>query len=117
MNAKVVAKEMSAKKVARKHIAASLDKKTIDARLKVRFNNGRTKQRISIHMKIIKDKEIWLKGSKFITIFKAKITPTSVRYYSSLANNYFEGDFLMLEKLLGAKIDFTQLQNLLLGQA
>lgn len=117
MDISAIVKEMSAKKVAKKHIAASFNKNTIDARLKANFNNGKTKQSISVSMKIVKDEVIWLKGTKFITIFKAKITPTSVRYYSAFARNYFEGDFSMLEKLLGVEINFNQLQNLLLGQS
>ena len=64
-----------------------------------------------------KDEVIWLKGTKFITLFKAKITPTSVRFYSSLNKTYFDGDFSMLQKILGTDINFNQLQNLLLGQS
>ena len=117
IDANAVAKEISAKKVAKKHIAANFDNKTIDAKLKVNFNNGKTKQSLTVNMKIIKDEVIWLKGSKFITVFKAKITPTSVSYYSPVFKNYFEGDFSMIEDLLGVEINFEQLQNLFLGQS
>lgn len=117
MSFKATAKEMSAKKVARKHIAANFDRETIDAKLKVNFDNEKTNQSLSVSMKIKKDEVIWLKGTKFITIFKAEITPTSVRYYSSVFKNYFEGDFSMIEQLLGVKINFEQLQNLFLGQS
>ncbi|MGJ8743423.1 DUF4292 domain-containing protein [Polaribacter sp.] len=117
IDANVVAKEMAAKKVAKKHIAANFDKKTIDAKFKVNFNNGKTNQSISVNLKIIKDEVIWLKGTKLISVFKAKITPTSVQYYSPYAKNYFEGDFSMLTKLLGVEINFNQLQNLFLGQS
>ena len=117
MSANIIAKEMSAKKVARKHVASNFDKKSIDAKLKASFNNGKLKQSISVNMKIKKDEVIYLKGTKFITVFKAKITPTSVSYYSPYAKNYFEGDFSMLKKLLGTDINFNQLQNLLLGQS
>jgi hypothetical protein len=117
IDASAVAKEMSAKKVARKHVSVNLDKKTLEAKMKVNFNNGKTKQRISVTMRIRKDEVIWLKGTKFLSIFKAKITPTKVRYYSPLAKHYFEGDFSMIKKLLGVEINFEQLQNLFLGQA
>ena len=90
MSANVVAKEMSAKKVARKHIASNFDKKTVEAKLKARFNNGKLNQSISVSLKMKKDEVIWLKGTKFITVFKAKITPTSVSYYSPYAKNYVE---------------------------
>jgi hypothetical protein len=117
MSSNAVAEEMSAKKVARKHIASSFDKKTVEASLRANFNNGKIKQSISVSLKMKKDEVIWLKGTKFITVFKVKITPTSVSYYSPYAKNYFEGDFSMLKKLLGTDINFSQLQNLLLGQS
>lgn len=117
MRTSVVAKEMSAKKVARKHIASNFDKQSVNAKLKANFNNGKLKQSISVSLRMKKDEVIWLKGTKFITVFKAKITPTSVSYYSPFAKNYFEGDFSMIRKLLGTDINFEQLQNLLLGQS
>jgi hypothetical protein len=117
IDANAIAKEISAKKVAKKHIAANFDKKTIDAKLKVNFNNGKVNQSLTVNLLIEKDKVIWLKGTKFITVFKAKITPTSVSYYSPFAKNYFEGDFSMIKKLLGVEINFEQLQNLFLGQS
>ena len=113
----VIAKKMSAKKVARKHVSANFKKKTIAAKFKVNFNDGITKQSISVYLRIKKDEVIWLKGTKFINVFKAKITPDKVRFYSPIEKKYFEGDFSMLEKLLGTKINFQQLQNLFLGQA
>jgi hypothetical protein len=113
----IIAKEMSSKKVARKHVSANFNKKTIAAKFKVNFEDGSTKQTLSVYLKIKKDEVIWLKGTKFINVFKAKITPEKVRFYSPIEKKYFEGDFSMLEKLLGTKINFQQLQNLFLGQA
>lgn len=117
LDANVKAKEISANKVVRKHVAANFKKETIDAKFKANFNDGKTKQSITVYLKITKDKEIFLKGTKFITVFKAKITPTSIAYYSPYAKNYFEGDFKMLKKILGTEINFEQLQSLFLGQA
>jgi hypothetical protein len=117
LNKSKIAKEMSARKVAKKHIDASFNEENLAAKFKVNFNDGITKQSISVQLKIRKDEVIWLKGTKFINIFKAKITPGKVRFYSSLEKKYFEGDFSMVEKLLGMEVNFQQLQNLFLGQA
>jgi hypothetical protein len=117
IDANAVAKDISARKVAKKHVAVNFDKKTIDAKLKVNFDNEKTSQSLSVSMKIKKDEVIWLKGSKFITVFKAEITPTSVKYYSSIFKHYFEGDFSLIKTLLGVDMNFQQLQNLFLGQA
>ena len=73
----VIAKKMSAKKVARKHVSANFKKKTIAAKFKVNFNDGITKQSISVYLRIKKDEVIWLKGTKFINVFKALKTSQS----------------------------------------
>lgn len=117
MGSNVIAKNLSSKKVAKKHVAANFDEETLDAKFKVNFDNGKMKQSISVSLRMKQDEVIWLKGTKFINIFKAKITPEKVRFYSPLGRNYFEGDFSLLEDFLGIKINFKQLQNLFLGQA
>ena len=117
IDATATAKEISAKKVARRHLYSNFDKETLDAKFKVNFRNSKLKQSISVQLKIKKDEVIWLKGTKFINVFKAKITPEKIRFYSPLEKTYFEGDFLMIEKLLGTEINFQQLQHLFLGQA
>jgi len=117
IDANAIAKKMSARKVARKHIAANFDTKTLAAKVKVKFDNGKTKESVSVTMRIVKDEIIWLKVTKFITILKVKITPTSVQYYSPFFKNYYDGDFSSLEELLGFEINFEQLQNVLLGQS
>ena len=90
----IIAKEMSAKKVARKHVSANFKKKTISAKFKVNFNDGSTKESISVYVRIKKDEVIWLKGTKFINIFKAKITPDKVRFYSPIEKNILKVTFL-----------------------
>ena len=112
-----IAKETSAKKVARKHLAATIDKNTIQSKYKVNFKNQKSKQSLTVTLQIEKDKVIYLKGSKLITVFKARISPNSVEYYSPVGKNYFVGDFSMVEDLLGVSVNFNQLQNLFLGQA
>ncbi|CAL2107883.1 conserved exported hypothetical protein [Tenacibaculum sp. 190524A02b] len=112
-----VIKEMSARKVAKKHKSNYFNEKTVDAKLKVNYKGTKESLGFSVRMKIKKDEVIWLKGTKLITIFKAKITPEKVSFYSPYKRNYFEGDFSMLKKILGTDINFEQLQNMLLGQA
>ncbi|CAL2103790.1 conserved protein of unknown function [Tenacibaculum sp. 190130A14a] len=113
----VVLENLSARRVAKKHKNVSFDKKTVDARLKVNYKDNKENVGFSVHMKLKKDEVIWLKGTKFITVFKAKITPQKVRFYSPYKKNYFDGDFSMLKELLGVDVTFEQLQNMLLGQA
>lgn len=117
IDANVIATETSEKKVAKKHAATFFNKKSLDAKYKVNYDDGKINQSISVQLKIVKDEVIWLKGTKIISVFKAKITKDSVSYYSPLARHYFKGDFSLIKDLLGVEINFEQLQNLFLGQA
>jgi len=116
----IAIKKMSARKISKKHLATSFDKKTIEAKLKVAYQNANTKQKLSVKLRIDKDKVIWMSISATalnITIARAKITPSSVRYYEKINRTYFKGDFNVLENMLGAAVNFKQLQNMLLGEA
>ena len=62
-----------------------------------------------------KDKTIWLSAT--LGIVRAKITPTKVSFYNKLDNTYFDGDFSLISDLLGTKLDFEKVQNILLGNA
>ena len=117
IDATVIAEKMPAKKVAKKHVYANFDKKTVAAKLKVKFDDGKAPQNLAVEMRMVKDEVIWLKVSKFMTVLKAKITPTSVQYYSPFFKNSFVGDFSSVAELLGVEINFDQLQNVLFGQA
>ncbi|OSY89047.1 hypothetical protein WH52_05145 [Tenacibaculum holothuriorum] len=108
---------LSARKVAKKHVAASFNEKSLEARLRVNYKDTKEDVGFSVKMRLKKDEVIWLKGTKIITVFKAKITPTKVSFYSPYKKNYFEGDFSMLTKLLGVEVNFEQLQSMLLGEA
>jgi hypothetical protein len=110
-------KEMSSKRIVRKHLSVDFDKKTLEAKLKVSYDDGKLNESFRVQLKIKKDEVIWMKGTKFITVFRIKITPTTVSYYSPYKKDFFETDFSVLTKLLGVNISFTQLQNMLLGQA
>lgn len=115
-------KKMSAKKVIKKHLANEYDAKTLDAKLKVQYSDTkkgkRTRYTFSVRLRMQKDSVIWMKGTyKIFSAFRAKITPTKFSYYSPVEKRYFEGDYSLLEKMLGTKVTFTQLQNLFLGQS
>ena len=62
-----------------------------------------------------KDKAIWISAP--LGMVKAYITPGRVSFYNKLQNEYFDGDFAYLSNFLGTKLDFGQVQNLLLGEA
>lgn len=72
----------------------------------------------SAEIKIEKNKQI-LVSIRFmgITMAKAHITPSAVKYYEKLGGKYFEGDYSTLSKWLGTDLDFLKVQNMLIGEA
>ena len=114
-------KKISSRKIVKKHAENIFSANTLDSKIKVRYTNYRSDKRkryeFTVRMRIKKDSLIWMKGTKVVTAFKIKITPNSFSYYSPLSKEYFEGDFSLLEKMLGIKVSFTQLQDLLMGKS
>lgn len=114
-------KSMSSRKIVRKHLENSFEAKTLDSKIKLKYLNTkgkkRDKQQITVRLRMIKDSVIWMRGNKALTVFKAKITPKEFSFYSPISKEYFEGDYSLVEKLLGVKLSFTQLQDLLLGKS
>ncbi len=108
----------SAKQVISSHKAASPDFKTLAGRVQLVYETDEKSQSIIVSLRMEKDKNIWIKASILgITIAKVLITPTSVSYYETIGNTYFEGDFALLGEWIGTPINFQQAQNMLLGQS
>lgn len=108
----------SAKEVISAHKTAAPDFKTLAGRVQLVYETDDKLQSITVSLRMEKDKKIWIKASLLgITIAKVLITPTSVSYYETIGNTYFEGDFALLGEWIGTPINFQQAQNLLLGQS
>ena len=108
----------SAKEIIAAHNAAAPDFKTLAGRVQLVYETDEKLQSITVSLRMEKDKRIWVKASILgITISKVLITPTSVSYYETVGNTYFEGDFALLGEWIGTPINFQQAQNLLLGQS
>jgi hypothetical protein len=84
----------------------------------VRFSDEKQTQNVTAEIKIKKDEQILI-SVRFlgITMAKALITPSSVSYYEKMNGSYFEGDFSGLTQWLGTDLDFSKIQNMLLGEA
>jgi hypothetical protein len=50
-----------------------------------------------------------------IPLMKLYITPGKIQYYNKLTNEYYNGDFALINQELGTEINFNNLQNLLIG--
>jgi hypothetical protein len=111
-------KSMEAKKIIQNHYAVKDSFSTLYIRANAKYKDEKQSMSFTAEIKMEKDKQI-LVSIRFvgITMAKALITPTEVKYYEKSGNNYFEGDYSTLSNWLGTDLDFYKIQNLLVGQA
>lgn len=83
------------------------------AKLKINLKQDSKSMSHWVSFRMKKDDTIWI--SK-LGLVKALITKERVAFYNKLERTYFDGDFNFLSDLLGTKITFKKLQNILLGQ-
>jgi len=107
--------KMTSKQLIKEHNKKDAKFKTLQARVKVEYNQGDKSQSHTINLRMEKDKTIWISAT--LGIVRAKITPTKVSFYNKLDNTYFDGDFSLISDLLGTRLDFEKVQNILLGNA
>lgn len=93
------------------------DFKTLYIKSSVKYSDDKLSQNLTAEIKIKKDEQI-LVSLRFlgITMAKALITPTKVSYYEKMGGTYFDGDFSSLSKWLGTDLDYTKVQNILIGR-
>jgi hypothetical protein len=109
---------LSADKIIASHYNNKKDFGTLYIKAGARYKDDNQSQSVTAEIKIKKDEKI-LVSIRFlgITMAKALITPTEVKYYEKIGSKYFEGDYTTLSKWLGSDLDFTKVQNMLIGQA
>ncbi len=104
-------------KTVEKHYENKLDFSTLYIKASAKYVDEKQSQNVTAEIKIEKDKQI-LVSVRFlgITMAKALITPTTVSYYEKINSTYYEGDFTSLSKWLGTELDYSKVQNLLVGE-
>lgn len=105
-------------KAIEKHYENKLDFSTLYIKASAKYVDEKQSQNVTAEIRIEKDKQILI-SVRFlgITMAKALITPTAVSYYEKINSTYYEGDFSSLSKWLGTDLDYTKVQNLLIGEA
>nr|WP_294781929.1 DUF4292 domain-containing protein [uncultured Flavobacterium sp.] len=106
------------KKVIEKHYDNKLDFSTLYIKASAKYADEKQSQNVTAEIRIEKDKQILI-SVRFlgITMAKALITPSAVSYYEKINSTYYEGDFTSLSKWLGTDLDYSKVQNLLVGEA
>ncbi|WP_431243561.1 DUF4292 domain-containing protein [Flavobacterium sp. P21] len=117
-NTKIEEAPKEDKKAIEKHYNNKLDFSTLSIKASAKYEDEKQSQNVTADIKIEKDKQILI-SVRFlgITMAKALITPTTVSYYEKVKGSYYEGDFTSLSKWLGTELDYSKVQNLLVGEA
>ncbi|MFE3868339.1 DUF4292 domain-containing protein [Flavobacterium sp. LS2P90] len=118
VDASTNATHLTANKIIENHYNNKNKFSTLYIKSNARYSDDKQTQNVTAEIKIKKDEQILI-SIRFlgITMAKALITPTSVNYYEKINGSYFEGDFRGLSQWLGTDLDFTKIQNMLLGDA
>ncbi|WP_035669040.1 DUF4292 domain-containing protein [Flavobacterium sp. 83] len=116
--ATIKSKGLTADKIIENHYNNKNNFSTLYIKSNARYADEKQTQNVTAEIKIKKDEQILI-SIRFlgITMAKALITPTAVSYYEKINGSYFEGDFSGLSQWLGTDLDFTKIQNMLLGDA
>ena len=107
--------KLSAKQVIKQHQKNDADFKTMQAKVRIDMIQGEKEQGLTFNFRMEKDKVIWLSAP--LGIARMMVTPDKVRFYNKRDNQYFDGDYKLLSDFVGVDLDFTKVQNILLGQA
>lgn len=109
---------ISASKIIENHYKLNKEFKTLYIKSNVKYKDDKLSQGVSAEIRIKKDEQILVSIRLLgITWAKAYITPKEVKYYEKLNSKYFEGNYSTLSKWLGTDLDFSKVQNMLVGQA
>ena len=114
---KTTTEDIATARLIENHYGNTFEFNTLVARTRVRYQDKKSRQTVTVNIRIEKDKKIWMSASILgITGAKALITPEKISFYEKINRRYFEGDFSFLSQYFGVQMDFEQLQRLLIGQ-
>ncbi|MBT8236381.1 MAG: DUF4292 domain-containing protein [Bacteroidia bacterium] len=106
---------ISVRSIIKNHYKNELQFKTLRGRVRIAYNDGRSTSNLGVSLRMQRDKAIWISAP--LGVVKAYITPDRVSFYNKLDQQYFDGDFVYLSRIVGTDLDFNKVQNILFGQA
>lgn len=113
----VKVKKMSARSLINNVEDGFPDYETFSSRARVKFTGSDRKTSFTAHIRLEKNKRIWLSISPALNIEvgRALITPDSIKVIDRINKEYTEAPFNSIQNYLDYPVDFQLLQELLLG--
>ncbi|MCI0922195.1 DUF4292 domain-containing protein [Sphingobacterium rhinopitheci] len=96
----------------------NLDFHTFNGRAKTKVEFGDEKQDVTLHIRIDRDKAIWISVTATVVNYEAArilITPDTVKILNKLQSEYIVKPFSYIYKYAGEGINFAMLQDLILA--
>lgn len=97
---------------------SNLDFRTFSGRAKTRVEFGNEKQDVTLHIRVDRDKAIWISVTATVVNYEAArilVTPDSIKILNKLQSEYIAKPFSYIHKYTGVGVDFSILQDLLLA--
>tara|TARA_B100000963_G_scaffold21598_1_gene16250 strand:- start:337 stop:1101 length:765 start_codon:yes stop_codon:yes gene_type:complete len=113
--APLLGSKMKAKQILKAHQNQKADFSTLQARLKLELTEGNKLQTHTLTLRMERGKTIWVNA--FLNMVRLKITPETVQMYNKLDHTFFDGDYEIVNDFLGIELNFSNLENILLGDA
>ncbi|MAZ50430.1 MAG: hypothetical protein CMC72_01705 [Flavobacteriaceae bacterium] len=106
--------------ISNKKLISELEKKTpnfnfISYASQVRVKNNNSINQFNLGIKIHNNNKILLTGSLIIPLFKALLTTDEVTFYERINRSYFKRKYSSLPAGLENRINYNNIQNMLLG--
>lgn len=111
----VLDSKMKAKQIIKTHQRQKADFSTLQARLKLELTEDNKSQTHTLNLRMERGKTIW--ANAFLNMVRLKITPEKVQMYNKLDRTFFNGDYEIINDFLGIELNFSNLENALLGDA
>ena len=111
----VLDSKMKAKQIIKTHQRQKADFSTLQARLKLELTEDNKSQTHTLNLRMERGKTIWVNA--FLNMVRLKITPEKVQMYNKLDRTFFDGDYEIINDFLGIELNFSNLENALLGDA
>lgn len=111
----VLDSKMKAKQIIKTHQRQKADFSTLQARLKLELTEDNKSQTHTLNLRMERGKTIWVNA--FLNMVRLKITPEKVQMYNKLDRTFFNGDYEIINDFLGIELNFSNLENALLGDA
>lgn len=102
----------------RKHLAINRSFETAHIISDVSYTDPNFSQNTKADIRVEKGKQILITiKALMVNVAKVYITPNRVSYYEIVKGTHYDGNFELLESIIGTPITYEQVENILLGKS